>query len=294
MLAARRAAPPPTGRRRPGRWCAVRAAVALERGALGRPRCARPGEPERLWIWAAGDPRDARPIAFYARRDFRSRPPAPTAAIAHPARRRGVRRHRSTATGSARTATAPAPRSTATRSRRCSRRGATGWWSSCAARPAAGGLTARLEDGAGPRCSPPPDRTGRSTASSIAACSPAVASPEGEAPRGARPGAARPLGRSSALGPAAAAVREPARGRRRGRARPPSGTARDRAPGDRPSRRGARVRASDRVVEFDFGAPGRPAICSSPCAAREPDAAPAALRARRRPTRESAGETSWC
>ncbi len=49
---------------------AVTAAVALERARwVGRLRTA--GEPERLWIWAAGDPRDARPIAFYARGDFR-------------------------------------------------------------------------------------------------------------------------------------------------------------------------------------------------------------------------------
>jgi hypothetical protein len=46
------------------------AAVALERARwIGELRTA--GEPERVWIWAAGDPRDARPTAFYARSDFR-------------------------------------------------------------------------------------------------------------------------------------------------------------------------------------------------------------------------------
>lgn len=48
---------------------AVAAAVALERAQwIAHLRTA--GEPERLWIWAAGDPRDAHPTAFYARRDF--------------------------------------------------------------------------------------------------------------------------------------------------------------------------------------------------------------------------------
>lgn len=47
----------------------VGAAVALERwGWVGRLRAL--GGPERLWIWAEGDPRDARPVAFYALRDF--------------------------------------------------------------------------------------------------------------------------------------------------------------------------------------------------------------------------------
>ncbi len=54
---------------------ALAAVVALERwGWAGRARTA--GEPERLWIWAAGDLRDARPLVFYARRDFElSAPP---------------------------------------------------------------------------------------------------------------------------------------------------------------------------------------------------------------------------
>lgn len=58
---------------------AVAAAVGLERARwVGELRTA--GEPERLWIWAAGDPRDARPVAFYARSDFELER-APAAAV---------------------------------------------------------------------------------------------------------------------------------------------------------------------------------------------------------------------
>jgi len=56
-----------------GRWVAAAGGllliVAAERADLvGRLRAA--GRPERIWLWAAGDPRDARPVAFYAVRDF--------------------------------------------------------------------------------------------------------------------------------------------------------------------------------------------------------------------------------
>lgn len=55
-------------------------AIGLERwGWAGRALSAE--TPERYWIWSGGDPRDARPTAFYARHDFELVAPPTSASI---------------------------------------------------------------------------------------------------------------------------------------------------------------------------------------------------------------------
>jgi len=222
------------------------AVVALERwGWAGRAHAA--SEPERLWIWAAGDLRDARPLAFYARRDFGLAAPPAQATLTLLGDEEYVANLNGHRVGSNRYLDGAgldryevAPLLVAGRNRLVIElRSATG----------AGGLTARLEDGQG---------------RSLAATGPSWAIhrdfhrglhaggrvPEGEAPailgraplgrwRNLAAGTPRPLFES--LLAVDAVVR--ARAER---------TARD-GPWRRPSRRGAQGPSLGPVVEFDFG-----------------------------------------